>query len=488
MAAEDQKISQLPEKTTLDAADDFVIVDSLTDETKRIPQTDAKSEFLGELENLTDAEIQQVENIDTTTISTTQWGYVGEFDQSVITTASVNFNDMYAEIGVRGRRIVAGGTSPVGVLNSYKYQTNLTAARFTTEVPTSVEPICTIWTNDLGPNLTITSANASRTAPAVQIIDPVSSAPSMWVQNSVTFDDIKLANGIVTTDATGLLGSTTDLTDGTTATTQSAADNSTKLATTAYVDSAVGIENVWDRVTGTPNYVIPNTGADDVGATGARITKGWFTDVESTNMLTVGGASINANGVLDLISGEVTQLANIDSVTISNAQWGYVGGMDQAVDTTATPAFAKVVTTEIEYTGNILIDASNAGAHSNINLVNTAGDVTWDVSLSINGTEIVGSDSVVNKAAVEDSTNWDAAYTHVSSDGTSHTYIDQDLRTTATPTFDGATLTSTTAALTVPRMTTAQKGGLSAANGMIVYDTDLNKFQGYENGAWTSFI
>lgn len=49
-------------------------------------------------------------------------------------------------------------------------------------------------------------------------------------------------------------------------------------------------------------------------------------------------------------------------------------------------------------------------------------------------------------------------------------------------------LTSTKGALLVPRMTTTQKNALTAVNGMIVYDSTLNKFQGYENGAWASFI
>lgn len=48
-------------------------------------------------------------------------------------------------------------------------------------------------------------------------------------------------------------------------------------------------------------------------------------------------------------------------------------------------------------------------------------------------------------------------------------------------------LTSTTGALLVPRMTTTQKNALTAVNGMIVYDTTLAKFQGYEAGAWAAF-
>ena len=43
-------------------------------------------------------------------------------------------------------------------------------------------------------------------------------------------------------------------------------------------------------------------------------------------------------------------------------------------------------------------------------------------------------------------------------------------------------------ALLLPRVTTAQKTAMTAVNGMVVYDTDLDKFQGYEAGAWTNLI
>lgn len=48
--------------------------------------------------NLTAAEISQLENIDTTTISTTQWGYVGNMDQSVSTSDDVTFNQVRTPI------------------------------------------------------------------------------------------------------------------------------------------------------------------------------------------------------------------------------------------------------------------------------------------------------------------------------------------------------------------------------------------------------
>jgi hypothetical protein len=49
-------------------------------------------------------------------------------------------------------------------------------------------------------------------------------------------------------------------------------------------------------------------------------------------------------------------------------------------------------------------------------------------------------------------------------------------------------LTSTTGALLVPRMTTIEKNALTAVNGMIIYDTTLNKFQGYEASAWVNLV
>lgn len=49
-------------------------------------------------------------------------------------------------------------------------------------------------------------------------------------------------------------------------------------------------------------------------------------------------------------------------------------------------------------------------------------------------------------------------------------------------------LSSTTGALLLSRMTTAQRDALTPVNGMIIYNTTTAKFQGYEAGAWTNLI
>lgn len=61
----------------------------------------------------------------------------------------------------------------------------------------------------------------------------------------------------------------------------------------------------------------------------------------------------------------------------------------------------------------------------------------------------------------------------------------QAIGTGSTPTFAGITLTSTTHALTVPRMTSTQRDALTPAKGMVIYNTTTDKFQGYD-GAWTN--
>ena len=61
------------------------------------------------------------------------------------------------------------------------------------------------------------------------------------------------------------------------------------------------------------------------------------TGVEVTNA--------NANGILDLTSGEVSQVANIGTTTIDAAQWGIVGALDQALASTDSPSFVTTTLT-----------------------------------------------------------------------------------------------------------------------------------------------
>ena len=76
-----------------------------------------------EISNLTAAEGEQLENIDSVTISNTQWGYLGAADQAIATTDDVSFNTINinattaSTTKTTGALIVDGGVGIDGALN-----------------------------------------------------------------------------------------------------------------------------------------------------------------------------------------------------------------------------------------------------------------------------------------------------------------------------------------------------------------------------------
>ena len=108
--------------------------------------------------------------------------------------------------------------------------------------------------------------------------------------------------------------------------------------------------------------------ADKTGFDTADVTEGtnlYYTDarvktklntedvVSGSSQITLGGdvtGTADSNTVekvqgVSLTSNEATQLSNIDSVTISNTQWGYLGSSNQGIATTDNVQFADLVLT-----------------------------------------------------------------------------------------------------------------------------------------------
>jgi len=86
------------------------------------------------------------------------------------------------------------------------------------------------------------------------------------------------------------------------------------------------------------------TPTSDLAITGNTTTTG-----------TIDGRDVAADGVIldsldsilgDITSAEADQIENIDSVTISNTQWGYLGVLDQSLVTTDTPTFDGLILTD----------------------------------------------------------------------------------------------------------------------------------------------
>jgi hypothetical protein len=64
---------------------------------------------------------------------------------------------------------------------------------------------------------------------------------------------------------------------------------------------------------------------------------------------------------------------------------------------------------------------------------------------------------------------------------------DIGIGTTSPATSAGLEISSTTRALLVSRMNTTQRNALTAAAGMIIFNTTTSKFQGYDGSAWQDF-
>ena len=88
------------------------------------------------------------------------------------------------------------------------------------------------------------------------------------------------------------------------------------------------------------------------------------TVISGSSQVSLGGdvtGTANANTVgkvqgVSLTSGEASQIANINSVTISNTQWGYLGSSNQGIATTDNVTFADGdFTGDVQVTGNLTV-------------------------------------------------------------------------------------------------------------------------------------
>lgn len=107
-------------------------------------------------------------------------------------------------------------------------------------------------------------------------------------------------------------------------------------------------------------------------------------------------------GLSALTSAEVDQLENIDSVTISNTQWGYLGALDQSLTTISDVQFDDITSTGIIYTDNIdtvsivwntstqVWDATPSEYFNNPLFIGTSLDV--DNDLEVDGYANIGTD------------------------------------------------------------------------------------------------
>ena len=118
-----------------------------------------------------------------------------------------------------------------------------------------------------------------------------------------------------------------------------------------------------------------------LAATGARVTKGWFTDVESTNMPTVGGTAI-----LSSLTGPqftTIELGHASDTTLARSSAGVVTIEGVGVSMNSTSATHTAGTIELGAASDTTLSRVSAGvvAVEGVNLVKSDGGTltgTWD--------------------------------------------------------------------------------------------------------------
>jgi len=257
------------------------------------------------------------------------------------------------------------------------------------------------------------------------------------------------------TGVTTILSATSSLADGVVGATQAPSDNSTLVATTAYVDAAVLVEDFWDR---TATQISPKTAGDDVvsntggdiGLTGNRWAKGWFTDLESTNAPTVSGSAVYYTGGPDV--GQADGGTNLDSS-------GVIDGQLLIGDSTAnTWALATITPTT-----------------NQVNVTNGNGTITLSTPQDIHSGASPTFVGATLSGLTQGSVIFSGAGGVVSQDNASLFFNDTNNNLgigTATPdAVAKLDLTSTTQGFLAPRMTTAQRIAITAVEGLQVFNT-----------------
>lgn len=217
----------------------------------------------------------------------------------------------------------------------------------------------------------------------------------------------------------------------------------------------------------------------------------------NANVTTVAGISGNVTTVAG-ISANVTTVAGISAdvstVATNNANVTTVATNIASVNTAASD-IAKIIdvandlneaVSEIETVANNIANVNTVG--NNIANVNTVAGISANVTtvagISANVTSVAGNSANINTVATNIA-NVNTTATNIANVNTVATNI-ANVNAVAAEIPNLATKvnkTSDTGSAVIPAGTTAQRDG-SPSNGYFRYNTSVNSFEGYVNGAW----
>lgn len=213
--------------------------------------------------------------------------------------------------------------------------------------------------------------------------------------------------------------------------------------------------------------------------------------------LHVAGGSVRVNSGDDgiLYLGNNTQNAAVVTNS-SGLQFHHFSASPTAIMTLTSGGNVGIGTTtpaqKLEVSGNAKVSGTlltNTVSPISGYTVNVNGDI-YAPSLLLSGDLFFGGDNALRKSSGEIRMGWSSSYTTATfyTSGLERVRISSvgNVGIGTTSPQGALDVSSTTGALIVPRMTTAQRDALTAVNGMIIYNTTTNQFNFYENGAWVT--
>jgi collagen type VII alpha len=216
-----------------------------------------------------------------------------------------------------------------------------------------------------------------------------------------------------------------------------------------------------------------------------------LTTIDGISGWSFGGlAEMTANGIPGSSGAFVPSIYKIQTVSVSNAIQTYtfsstgnltvpgtIGAtlLSGALTTNAQPNITSVGTlSSVSVTGNVT--AGNVYANTGtIIATSLTGTITTNAQPNIT--------SVGTLSSLDVSGNINIAGNIVSNSVGTPTFVSSTSITLQSPTVVDI---SGGGVFRLPGLTSAQIANISAQNGDMVYDTTVNKFRGYENGAWAN--
>ncbi len=331
------------------------------------------------LNTITGDELSQLLNINSVTISNTQWGYLGAQDQGVATTDSVTFGSVTSSLqgdvvgNVTGNVTgdVTGNADTATALatgRNFSITGEVTASNVSFDGSGAVALSATIGHNVIDTNQLVDGAvDGDKLALGSVGNTNFAASAKTAISGAFTSDSSSLASRIATLEGSDFVYDL-NVSDG------GAGNGTITDAETLTFDGGTNIATTFNNGTSTLDISLDA----DINLT--SVTASLKGNVDGT----AGNASdLHSAGIT---SGEASQIANINSVTISNTQWGYLGAADQGIATTSSPSF-----TNLTVTGDLTVEGSrtelqvtNLSVEDQFILLNS-GSTTGDIGIVFGG-------------------------------------------------------------------------------------------------------